>query len=107
MNLKACCIEVNLEKPYGGRLVSNHSFGVPSPAPFGDFPSTVAASAVAKVAADQVQFQPEALTPAVWRAAAKGAAKKVFKAVKEFAVYEVAKGAYNRMSKWLKRHFKK
>ncbi|VDK22991.1 unnamed protein product [Taenia asiatica] len=67
----------------------------------------MAASVVAKVVADEMELQPEGLAPAVWRAVVKGVAKKVGKAVKEFVVYEAAKGVYDSVSKWVKRHFRR
>ncbi|CDS41153.1 expressed protein [Echinococcus multilocularis] len=54
-------------------------------------PSTEAASVVATV--ERAEFQPESLTPAVWRAAAKQVAKKVGKAITQFAIYEAAEKA--------------
>ncbi|EUB58439.1 hypothetical protein EGR_06726 [Echinococcus granulosus] len=70
-------------------------------------PSTEAASVVETV--ERAKFQPESLTPAVWRAAAKQVAKKVGKAITQFAIYEAAEkavvSAYDKASKWIKRRF--
>nr|CDS16355.1 expressed protein [Echinococcus granulosus] len=54
-------------------------------------PSTEAASVVETV--ERAKFQPESLTPAVWRAGAKQVAKKVGKAITQFAIYEAAEKA--------------
>ncbi|KAL5113053.1 hypothetical protein TcWFU_010097 [Taenia crassiceps] len=72
-------------------------------------PSTEAASVMAAAAAERAKSQPEGLTPAVWKSAAKAVAKKVGRAITKFAIYEAAEkavvGAYNKASKWIKRRF--
>ncbi|VDM26408.1 unnamed protein product [Hydatigera taeniaeformis] len=84
-------------------------------------PSASATSVLARVEEEESRHRAEGLSPAVWRPAvkaifkkaakkvvpaAKAFAKKAAKAVKEFAVYEAAKEAYDRGSKWIKRHWK-
>lgn len=72
-------------------------------------PSTEAASVMAMEAAERAKLQPEGLKPAAWGAVAKAVAKKVGKAITKFAIYEAAEkavvSAYDKASKWIKRHF--
>uniref|UniRef100_A0A0R3WQI5 Senescence domain-containing protein n=1 Tax=Hydatigena taeniaeformis TaxID=6205 RepID=A0A0R3WQI5_HYDTA len=70
-----------------------------------------AAPVVKTAAVQQTKSHPQVLTPAVWRGVVKNVAKKVGKAITKFAIYEAAEKAvvtaYDKASKWIKRHFRR